>query len=61
MLRLGKFSGRIYGDIEVHNMKECGVCITEEQSVDEEFVKQHHLSDLQDCVKCLGCLMANGN
>lgn len=32
MKRLGKYSGRIYEENEVHTMKECGVCITDERS-----------------------------
>lgn len=30
MARLGKFSGKIYKEDEVHTMEECGVCITDE-------------------------------
>ena len=60
MKRLGKFSGQIYEESEVKDMTECGVCITDEQSNDEEFIQKHHLKDLLDCVTCFGCPKANG-
>ena len=55
MMRLGKFSGTVYSEDEVKNMEECGVCITDEQAKDEEFIQQHHMKDLMDCVTCMGC------
>jgi hypothetical protein len=58
MKRLGKYSGRIYEENEVHTMKECGVCITDEEAKDEEWVSKHHVNDLMDCITCLGCPLA---
>lgn len=55
MKRLGKFSGKVYEESEVASMTECGVCITDEQANDEEFINKHHLQDLMDCVRCFGC------
>ena len=54
-VRLGKYSGRIYEENEVHAMEECGDCITDEQSKDENWTSKHHVSDLMECVKCCGC------
>ena len=31
-MRLGKYSGRIYEENEMHTMEECGVFITDEQA-----------------------------
>ncbi len=58
MKRLGKFSGRMYEENEAEKMEECGVCISDEQANDEEWISNRHLKDLMDCVKCFGCPMA---
>ena len=50
MKRLGKYSGRIYEENEVHTMKECGVCITDEEAKDAE-------KDL--CIQRAFCIMRN--
>lgn len=55
MKRLGKLSGRIYEENEIHSMEECGICITEEQSKDENWIKIRHAKDLIDCNNCGGC------
>ena len=34
-MRLGKFSGHVYTEDEEKNMKECGVCISDEIAADE--------------------------
>lgn len=57
-MRLGKFSGRVYTEDEAKNMKECGVCISDENAADEKWCQKHHLEDLMDCLKCFGCPMA---
>lgn len=54
MKRLGKFTGRVYDENEVKGMKECGVCITDEQANDENWIKDRHIKDLIDCIKCGG-------
>ena len=59
MKRLGKYSGRIYEEDEISTMTECGVCITDEQASDEEWIKQHHIHDLIDCLFCKGCPAKN--
>ena len=61
MKRLGKFSGNIYDRDEVSTMKECGIMITDEQAKDEEFIKQLHLKEIADCLRCPGCPMTNKN
>ena len=38
MKRFGSFSGRIYEDNEVDKMQECGVCITDEQANDSDYI-----------------------
>lgn len=58
MARLGKYSGQIYEDNEIDIMQECGVCISDEQKEDDDWISQHHLKDLMDCVKCCGCPLA---
>lgn len=55
MKRLGKYTGKIYTEDKIFNMEECGVCITDEQAEDEEWISIHHLSDLIECIKCCGC------
>lgn len=58
MKRLGKYSGGIYEENEVHTMEECGVCITDKQAKDEEWVSKHHVDDLMECITCCGCSLA---
>lgn len=58
MKRLGKFTGRVYEENEVDNMEECGVCISDEQANDKDWISNHRLKDLADCVKCFGCPMS---
>ena len=60
-MRLGKYSGRIYKENEVKTMQECGICITEDQSKDEEYILKHHVNDLMDCIICCGCPYAIQN
>ena len=55
MKRLGKYSGKIYKDDEIKTMEECGICITDEQAADQEFISTHHLRDLLECAGCIGC------
>lgn len=56
MKYLGKYTGKVYEDKT--EMEECGVIITDEQSKDEQWCQQHHLTDLLDCVTCGGCPVA---
>lgn len=58
MKRFGKYSGRIYEENEVYTMEECGVCITDKQAKDEEWVSKHHVDDLMECITCCGCPLA---
>lgn len=60
-MRLGKYSGKLYTEDEVKNMQECGVCISDEQANNEEWINERHLQDLKDCVICCGCPMAQKN
>lgn len=57
MKRLGKYSGKIYKEDEVSTMEECGVCITDEQANDEQWIKSRHARDIVDCLGCGGCSM----
>ena len=52
MKRLGKLTGRIYEENEIHDMEECGICITDEQANDEKWIKQRRAKDLTDCANC---------
>lgn len=56
MMRLGKFSGKVYTE-EAENMEECGICISDEKATDEEYCQKHHLKDVMDCIKCFACPM----
>lgn len=58
MKRLGKCSGKIYSEEEYSHMEECGVMITEEQSVDETYLSQKRKENLEDCKRCFGCPMS---
>lgn len=60
MKRLGMFSGKVYEESEVKNMNECGVCITDEEANDDNFITNHHMKDLMHCVNCFGCPRAKG-
>ena len=52
---LGKLTGQIYEENEIHSMEECGIHITNEQAKDEKWIKEHHVKDLADCANCRGC------
>lgn len=60
-MRLGKYSGKIYTEDKAKYMQECGVCISDEQANNEEWINDHHLQDLKYCVTCCGCPMAREN
>lgn len=56
MKRLGKFTKNIYEENYAFSLcPECCTVITDEQANDEEFINEHHLKDLLDCVRCPGC------
>ena len=56
MKRLGKFTKTIYDEsYDFSQCPECCTCISDEQANDKEFIDQHHLKDLQDCIRCFGC------
>lgn len=55
MKRLGKYSGKVYEENEIPNMEECGIIITDDQSKDERWIKNHHAFDLAKCVGCKRC------
>lgn len=56
MKRLGKFTGKVYDEnYDFSNCPECCVCISEEQFQDEKYIADHHVKDLLDCLKCMGC------
>lgn len=55
MKLLGKFTKKIYSLYEKNRMEECGVQITDEQAMDDEFIAQHHACNLLDCLVCCGC------
>ena len=55
MKRLGKFSGTVYAESEVEYMNEGGVCISDEEANDMDFISKHHVGDLMDCINCFAC------
>lgn len=56
MKRLGKFTGQVYDEnFDTSNIKECCTLITDVEANDDDFIDRHHVSDLMDCVICLGC------
>lgn len=60
-MRLGKYSGKLYTEDDAKNMQEYGVCISDEQANDEEWINEQHLYNLKDCVTCCGCPIAQKN
>ena len=52
MKRLGMYTGHIYEEDEIPEMKECGRCITEKQAQDPKFIAEQHIDDLLQCVQC---------
>lgn len=60
IVRLGKFTGRIYKNDEIKSMKECGVCITEEEANNSETIQRLVTRNKIDCFICGGhCPEAN--
>jgi hypothetical protein len=59
MKRLGLFSGKIYEEDEVKGMNECGLCITDEQEHNTEFIEKTKVENLVKCGGCFGCPMAS--
>lgn len=57
MKRLGHFTGKIYTeeDFKQHNIHECCVMITDEQSADNKFVKDTFTRMHIDCLGCIEC------
>lgn len=55
MKRLGKFTGKIYEESEVKSMNECGICISDEQAKDEDYIQKMHLNNLLVCCGCFNC------
>lgn len=55
MKSLGKITGRVYKDNEIHDMEECGTFITDEQENDKDWIEKKHKQDLAKCDKCRGC------
>ena len=59
MKRLGMFSGKVYEKSEVENMEECGLCITDEEANDKEWIKNKHDEHIAQCSNCFGCPLSN--
>lgn len=60
MKLLGKFTKTIYpDDYDKAKIKECCTQISDDKANDEEFINNHHVRDLMDCVRCFGCPAAN--
>ena len=56
MKLLGKFTKTIYpSDYDKSKINECCTQISDDNADDEEFINQHHVRDLMDCVRCFGC------
>lgn len=58
MKRLGMYSGGIYEESEAKGMKECGLCITDEQANNKDYIQEQKDKNFLKCSKCLGCPMA---
>ena len=58
MKRLGQFSGKIYSEEEAKGMEECGIILSDSEANNEEFISKHHVKDLQRCLTCIGCPLA---
>jgi hypothetical protein len=62
MKLLGKFTKTIYpDDYDKSKIRECCTQISDDKANDEEFINQHHVKDLTDCVRCFGCPEAMKN
>lgn len=57
MYRLGKFTGKIYTeeDFNTHKINECCLLITEDQSKNEQFIKDTYDRLYKECDGCKGC------
>lgn len=61
MKGLGMFSGTIYPDDEARrNAQECCRIITDEQANDEVWYVNQRASDIQECIRCMGCPRSQG-
>lgn len=58
MKRLGKYSGMIYTEEEAANMEECGIMLPDSKADDKSYIAAHHQKDLEHCIICMGCPMA---
>lgn len=58
-MRLGKLSGKLYSDDDIKNMPECGVCISDAEAEDPDFLKNLHEMVSADCKTCRGCPLYN--
>ena len=57
MKRLGAFSGKIYTeeDFKSHNINECCRVISDEESKNEQFIKNTYTKIHENCSDCQGC------
>lgn len=56
MKRLGKFTGKIYTDDEIKDMRECGVQINDlETDAMLKFLKERNRLDCAFCIPGMGC------
>lgn len=56
MKRLGRYTKKIYDEgADLSRIRECCILLTDEQAQDEKYVNDHHVKDLMDCIRCLGC------
>ena len=56
MTRLGKFTGTVYPDgYNTSKIQECCTQIPDDKAGDDQFIDDHHIKDLMDCMRCMGC------
>ena len=55
MKRIGMYTGKIYSEDEVKNMQECGICISDSDAYDAEYVRRSYESEHENCIACMSC------
>lgn len=55
MARIGKYSGKVYDDNQIHLMNECGILIPDSKKDDKSFCENVYKRNFATCATCKGC------
>lgn len=55
MKRIGMYTGKIFSEDEVKNMQECGICISDSDAQDADYVQKKYEHYHKDCISCMAC------